>query len=285
MPIGLFTNTDSPHDNAMTIDNQNIAKLLAIMAKLRTPETGCPWGLEQNFSSIAPYTLEEAYEVTDAIERNDMDDLKEELGDLLLQVVFHAQMAEELGLFNFADVTAAISDKMIRRHPHVFGENEAGNASHVTQNWEAIKQAEKAAKGHVSKSLMDDVPITLPGLIRAVKLQKKAAKVGFDWAEAAPIFDKLQEEIDELTKAMQTDNKARIEDEYGDILFVMANLARHLGVNPEQAIRHGNNKFSRRFKWMEREAKAKNKELSGQSLDNLETLWQQAKQALNDSPD
>lgn len=244
------------------------------------PETGCPWDLAQNFASIAPYTLEEAYEVVDAIEREDMDALKEELGDLLLQVVFHARLAEEQGLFDFDDVAASISDKMTRRHPHVFGRDNADNADAVAQSWEAIKQAEKQAKGQKSDSLMDDVPLSLPGLTRAVKLQKNAAKLGFDWQEAAPILAKLQEETDELQAAMASGNKGQIQDEYGDMLFVMANLARHLKLDPETAIRQGNNKFSNRFKWMEKEAKENSLDLANQSLASWEILWQKAKKAL-----
>ena len=272
--------TDSFHHIWMASASRNIDKLRAIMADLRTPETGCPWDLAQNFASIAPYTLEEAYEVVDAIEREDMDALKEELGDLLLQVVFHARLAEEQGLFDFDDVAANISDKMTRRHPHVFGRDNADNADAVAQSWEAIKQAEKQAKGQKSDSLMDDVPLSLPGLTRAVKLQKNAAKLGFDWQEAAPILAKLQEETDELQAAMASGNKEQIQDEYGDMLFVMANLARHLKLDPETAIRQGNNKFSNRFKWMEKEAKENSLDLANQSLASWEILWQKAKKAL-----
>lgn len=272
--------TDSFHHIWMASASRNIDKLRAIMADLRTPETGCPWDLAQNFASIAPYTLEEAYEVVDAIEREDMDALKEELGDLLLQVVFHARLAEEQGLFDFDDVAASISDKMTRRHPHVFGRDNADNADAVAQSWEAIKQAEKQAKGQKSDSLMDDVPLSLPGLTRAVKLQKNAAKLGFDWQEAAPILAKLQEETDELQAAMASGNKEQIQDEYGDMLFVMANLARHLKLDPETAIRQGNNKFSNRFKWMEKEAKENSLDLANQSLASWEILWQKAKKAL-----
>ncbi len=264
----------------MAFASRNIDKLRTIMADLRTPETGCPWDLAQNFASIAPYTLEEAYEVVDAIERDDMDALKEELGDLLLQVVFHARLAEEQGLFDFDDVAASISDKMTRRHPHVFGRDSADNADAVAQSWEAIKQAEKQEKGQKSDSLMDDVPLSLPGLTRAVKLQKNAAKLGFDWQEAAPILAKLQEEIGELQAAMASGDKGQIQDEYGDVLFVMANLARHLKLDPETAIRQGNDKFSNRFKWMEKEAKANSLDLASQSLTSWEALWQKAKKAL-----
>lgn len=269
--------TDSQHLNKMNKKDQNIESLLSIMAALRTPETGCPWDLQQDFKSIALYTLEEAYEVTDAIERDDMEDLKDELGDLLLQVVFHARMAEEKGLFSFHDVVDAISTKMIRRHPHVFAHAEAETPDAVKQSWEDIKAAEKAQKGKLPNSLLEDVPRTLPGLSRAVKLQKRAAKVGFDWQEAAPIFDKLEEELTELKDAITAQNQDNIEEEYGDMLFVMANLARHLKLDPETAIRRGNHKFSNRFKWMEDETKAQNKLLSDLSLDQLEDLWRKAK--------
>lgn len=286
-----MTEPQNPMTEPMRVKTQNISpnisKLLDVMARLRTPVTGCPWDIAQNFSSIAPYTIEEAYEVTDAIQRGDMDDLKEELGDLLLQVVFHARMAEEKGLFTFDDVVAGISEKMIRRHPHVFAQKNRQNVENTTEgeatvrlNWDAIKRAEKAEKGKPpAQSLMDDVPMTLPAMMRAVKLQKRAATIGFDWQDAAPIFDKLQEETLELQEAMQTGDKDRIEDEYGDLLFVMANLARHLNLDPETSIQRGNNKFSTRFKWMEGAAKKRNIDLSAQSLAQLEVLWQQAKVA------
>jgi len=257
----------------------NIQRILDIMAALRTPETGCPWDLQQDFASIAPYTIEEAYEVTDAIERGDMDDLKDELGDLLLQVVFHARMAEEAELFDFADVVNAISDKMTRRHPHVFGDTKAADSDTVRQNWEEIKAAEKAAKGktETDESLLADVPTTLPALTRAVKLQKRAARIGFDWSEAEPIFAKLQEEIGELREAISRKNSADIEDEYGDVLFVVANLARHLSLDPEAALRKGNAKFTRRFQALERFAKEAKADFTDFTLDEYEVFWQRAK--------
>lgn len=257
----------------------NIHRILDIMAALRHPETGCPWDVEQDFASIAPYTIEEAYEVTDAIERGDMDDLKDELGDLLLQVVFHARMAEEQGLFGFDDVVDAIADKMTRRHPHVFADTPVSGADGVKQNWEDIKAAEKAAKGKTleNNSLLADVPTTLPALTRAVKLQKRAARIGFDWQEAEPIFAKLDEEIGELREAMSRDNAADIEDEYGDILFVVANLARHLALDPEAALRHGNAKFTRRFQALERFAKAEKADFTDFTLDEYEVFWHRAK--------
>ena len=281
-------------------DNNNktaISRLLAVMAALRTPQTGCPWDLQQDFASIAPYTLEEAYEVVDAIERGDMADLQEELGDLLLQVVFHGQMAKEAGLFTFDDIAQTVTDKMIRRHPHVFDEShvvdnsQAKTAAKVKQNWEAIKEAEKADKdNNKTASLVDNVPLALPGLTRAVKLQKRAARVGFDWTQAAPILAKIKEEIAELEEVINENNNnndkrdasnqpqtARLEEEYGDILFALANLARHLRFDPEAAIRTANQKFINRFKWMEHKAKQEGKDLASMSLEDMEFLWQQAK--------
>ena len=256
-----------------------IDRILRIMNALRTPETGCPWDLQQDFRSIAPYALEEAYEVVDAIERDNMDELKDELGDLLLQVVFHAQMAQEAGLFTFDDVATAVSDKMQRRHPHVFGDTIADTPDAVKQNWEDIKAAEKAAKASSEApiSLMDDVPVTLPAMTRAVKLQKRAARIGFDWDEAEPIFDKLQEEVDELREAMQNKDADAMQDEYGDVLFVVANLGRHLKLDPEQALRRGNAKFTSRFKHLEQQARESDAEVH--TLDDYEVFWQRAKAA------
>ena len=257
-----------------------VLRILDVMRALRDPETGCPWDIEQTFTSIAPYTIEEAYEVVDAIETGDMARIKDELGDLLLQVVFHAQMADEAGHFNFFDVAAAISEKMERRHPHVFGTPEAASTGAVESNWEDIKARERARKSEKQASengrtsLLDDVPAALPGLSRAVKLQRRAARVGFDWSDAAPIFAKLDEEIEELRREMRgpSTDKARLEDELGDVLFVIANLARHLGVDPEAAIRSTNSKFTARFKWME-----KNADLDTLSLAEMEQKWEQAK--------
>ena len=255
-----------------------IDRILRIMASLRTPQTGCPWDLQQDFKSIAPYTLEEAYEVVDAIERGDINDMKDELGDLLLQVVFHARMAEEAGHFAFDDVATAISDKMERRHPHVFGDATADTPAAVNQSWEEIKAAEKAEKhGQEPESLLNDVPLALPAMSRAVKLQKRAARIGFDWNEAEPIFDKLQEEINELREAIATKDADAIEDEYGDILFVVANLARHLKLDPETALRRGNAKFTRRFKFLEKQARETDASIL--TLDDYEVFWQQAKAA------
>ena len=252
------------------------------MAALRHPETGCPWDLEQDFASIAPYTLEEAYEVTDAIERGDMDDLKDELGDLLLQVVFHARMAEEAELFVFDDVVEAISDKMIRRHPHVFGDGDADNLEAVRQTWEEIKAQEKAKKGEAaSESLMDNIPLALPGLSRAVKMQNRAARIGFDWPDIEPVFDKLHEEIAEVREAIKSGSADAMEDEIGDLLFVVANIARHLKIDPEKAVRRTNNKFSLRFKHLE--ALAAQSDAQILSLEVLEAFWQAAKKAEKDA--
>jgi len=258
-----------------------IEQLRAVMAALRTPDTGCPWDLKQDFASIAPYTVEEAYEVVDAIARGNMDDLKLELGDLLLQVVFHARMAEEQGLFDFNDVAMAISDKMKYRHPHVFSDTHVVDAGQVQDNWEALKAAERAEKAPDSgpQSLMDDVPTALPGLTRAVKLQKRAAQVGFDWQAAAPILAKLDEEVAEFKAEMnaETIDEQRLTDEFGDILFVMANLARHLKLDPETAIRSTNRKFDRRFRFIEQKALENGEKMDEMSLEALEAYWQESK--------
>ena len=257
-------------------DPRRIETLLAIMARLRTPETGCPWDLEQTFATIAPYTLEEAYEVADAIERKDMTQLKDELGDLLFQVVFHARMAEEAGAFSFQDVVQAINDKMIRRHPHVFGDADVKTADAQTAAWEEHKRKERLAKGG---GVMDDLPVALPALTRALKIQKRAATVGFDWKEARPIFDKLDEEIGELKAAMaENAPKEKLADELGDILFVVANIARHLGLKPEDALSGTNRKFLRRFGVIEDHARNAGRQVADLSLDEMEALWTQAKQ-------
>lgn len=253
-------------------DPRRIETLLAIMARLRDPKSGCPWDVEQNFASIAPYTIEEAYEVADAIERNDMDQLKDELGDLLFQVVFHSRMAEEAGTFSFADVVQSISEKMIRRHPHVFADADVKTADAQTAAWEEHKRKERLEKGG---RLMDDIPLTFPALTRALKIQKRAATVGFDWKDAPPIFDKMEEEIAELKHAInQGEAKEELADELGDILFVAVNLARHLGVKPEEALQGTNRKFLRRFSYIE------DKLLSGgrsASLEAMESAWDEAK--------
>ncbi|MCP1335772.1 nucleoside triphosphate pyrophosphohydrolase [Hyphomicrobiales bacterium FT118] len=247
------------------------------MAKLRDPDGGCPWDLEQDFSSIAPYTIEEAYEVADAIQRADMADLKDELGDLLLQVVFHAQMADEARLFRFADVVAAVCEKMIRRHPHVFGTAHIDSAEGQTVSWEAIKAAERAEKAKGDASLLDDVPVALPALLRAVKLQKRAARARFDWNDPVRVFDKVEEELAELREAVASGDAAHVAEEMGDLLFVMANLARHLKVDPEDALRQANAKFVRRFHYIEQNADTPDLVAEPLSLEALEALWQEAK--------
>ena len=268
-------------------DMREIQRLLDIMAALRDPTTGCPWDLEQDFASIAPYTIEEAYEVADAIDRADMADLRDELGDLLLQVVFHAQMAKEQGAFEFGDVVAAICDKMTRRHPHVFGdEARRSNADAQLQHWEDLKRAERAAKGETDASALAGISRGLPEWQRAVKLQHKAAKVGFDWPDPAPVLEKLHEEIEEVRAefaavAANPDDAAahdRLEDEIGDILFVCANLARHAKVDFGAALRRANHKFERRFRAMEALAAADGG-LAGQSLEAQDRYWVRAKQA------
>ena len=264
--------------------NENMARLLEIMAALRTPGTGCPWDLQQNFKSIVPYTLEEAHEVAETIEQGDMDALKSELGDLLFQVVFYARLAQEQNLFDFSDVVDTINDKMVRRHPHVFAEQDKALASEdIEGQWERIKAAEKATGGQASQkvknSVLDGVPLTLPALSRAIKLQNKAARVGFDWPSLAPVFDKMREELQELEH--EIDNQSppeRIEDEFGDVLFVVANVARHLKIDPEQALRLANNKFVRRFEVIEELLSAAGKTPQESDLEEMEGFWQIAKQ-------
>ncbi len=272
---------------------RSIDDLLAIMARLRTPVTGCPWDLKQDFRSIAPYTIEEAYEVADAIERGDFDDLKDELGDLLLQVVFHAQMAEEEDRFAFDDVVEAITSKMIRRHPHVFGDGDAEDAVAVKARWDEIKAEEKAeraarrsngtASGDADAEpggLLADVAVALPALTRAEKLQKRAGKVGFDWNDPRAVLAKIREEIAEVESELDApaQSEDRVADEIGDLLFAVANLARHLAIDPEEALRRANAKFVRRFRHIETELHAKKRALSDASLDEMEALWTAAKE-------
>ena len=262
---------------------RDVRRLLDIMARLRDPQRGCPWDVQQTFATIAPYTIEEAYEVADAIERGDLDDLRGELGDLLLQVVFHAQMASEQGAFDFADVVESISDKMERRHPHVFGDASLEDAEAQTANWEAIKRAERAASGDADTSVLAGIARGLPEWQRAVKLQKRAATIGFDWPGPAPVIDKLHEEIDEVsvefTALADGDMGARdrLEDEIGDLLFVCANLARHAKVDPGAALRRANAKFERRFRAMERLAAADGIDLAALDLDAQDAYWMRAK--------
>ena len=250
-----------------------LPRLAAIMARLRAPDGGCPWDLEQDFDSIAPYTIEEAYEVADAIARKDWQGLKGELGDLMFQSVYHARMAEEAGHFTLADVVRAISDKMIARHPHVFGEAVVKDAEAQTHAWEAVKAAERA--GRSQTGVLDDVPLGHAGLTRAVKLQKRAARVGFDWPDVAQVVDKIAEEARELTEAPP---EARFE-EYGDLLFVMANLARHLDIDPEAALRAANDKFVRRFRFIEAALAVEGRRPEDSDLAEMDALWDAAKRA------
>lgn len=267
--------------------DRDITRLIAIMAALRTPVTGCPWDLEQSFATIAPFTIEEAHEVADAIRRGDMVDLREELGDLLLQVVYHARMAEEAGHFAFEDVVLAITTKLIRRHPHVFGDRTAGNPSAVKHLWDAIKAEEKAERraARAAAGLPDDTPkgllgtvkTALPAFERAVKLQQKASTVGFDWNDARLVLDKIEEETREVREALDLGESAHIEEEIGDLLFAMANLARHAGVDPDIALAKANEKFARRFHAIETALTAQGRTLEDASLDEMEALWVAAK--------
>lgn len=253
-------------------------RLLEIMARLRDPDTGCPWDVEQDFASIAPYTIEEAYEVADAIERQDWAELEGELGDLLLQVVYHTQMGAEAGRFSFDSVTKAIADKMVARHPHVFGaESRDKSADQQTADWEKIKAAERADKSQ--GGVLDGVAVGLPALLRAVKLQKRAARVGFDWPSTDQVLDKIVEEAHELAEARDTMGQAELEEEFGDLIFVMANLARHLKIDPEAALRAANAKFSRRFRSIETELTSQGKRPEDSNLAEMDALWDAAKAA------
>lgn len=261
--------------------------LLQLMARLRHPEHGCPWDLKQSYASIVPYTLEEAYEVADAIERGDFDHLPGELGDLLFQVVYYSQLATEEGRFGFAEVVDGITAKLIRRHPHVFPDGDlyaAPDAARleeaaVKQRWEELKAEERAAKAEAPEqlSLLDDVPQALPALSRAAKLQKRAAQVGFDWPEALPVLDKVREELDEVLEAMSENDPQAIAEELGDLLFAVANLARHLKVEPEAALRAANGKFERRFRFIEQALREAGRPIENCSLDELDALWGEAK--------
>ena len=252
------------------------------MSKLRDPQSGCPWDLEQDFHSIAPYTVEEAYEVADAIQRKHLPDLKDELGDLLFQVVFHTQMAAEINAFDFDDVVDSICQKMRRRHPHVFSDQTIRSASEQADAWEQIKANERALKNSKNSSLLDPVTMALPAIRRAEKLQKCAARVGFDWPNADPVFDKIEEELDEV-KAELTDepNQQRIASEIGDLLFACINLARHLNVDPEQALAGTNQRFTDRFQYIEQRLRDNQEEITQTPLEQLDLLWDEAKQQLS----
>ncbi len=270
--------------------SRDISRLIEIMAALRTPGTGCPWDLEQDFSSIAPYTVEEAYEVADAIARGDLVDLKDELGDLLLQVVYHTQMAEEQGAFAFPDVVEGVTAKMIRRHPHVFGDARDLSPLEVKALWHSIKAREKADKAAArqaaglpekteDKGVLAGVPQTLPALTRAWKLQAKASTVGFDWNDARLVLDKIREETAEIDEALVLGDKMAIKEEIGDLLFVVANLARHVDADPEGCLQAANAKFERRFKGIEQALEAEGRTVKEATLDEMETLWQAVKRA------
>jgi ATP diphosphatase len=265
---------------------RDISRLIEIMAALRTPKTGCPWDLAQDFSTIAPYTIEEAYEVADAIARHDLDDLRDELGDLLLQVVFHARMAEEQGAFGFGDVVAAITDKMVRRHPHVFGDARGLSAAAVTDLWHDIKAQENAAKaersgrgGEAPAGALAGVPVALPALTRALKLQQKASKVGFDWNDPKAVLAKIREEADEIEAALDAGQNDHAAGEAGDLMFAVVNLARHLDADPESTLRLTNRKFERRFAWIERALAGRGRTAAEATLAEMDALWDAAKAA------
>ncbi|QIE44154.1 nucleoside triphosphate pyrophosphohydrolase [Pseudohalocynthiibacter aestuariivivens] len=264
-------------DNALINDpNGGMPRLLEIMRRLRDPESGCPWDIEQNFASIAPYTIEEAYEVADAIDRADWTDLRSELGDLLLQVVFHAQIAQDEEHFSFDDVAQAISDKMVARHPHVFGtESRDKSPEQQTRDWETVKAAERAERAETGT--LSGVALGLPALLRAVKLQKRAARVGFDWPHTTQVLDKIAEEMTELQEAAASGDADHTEEEFGDLLFVMANLARHMNIDPEAALRGANAKFTRRFERIEALLAASGKSPQDSDLAEMDALWDHAK--------
>lgn len=261
--------------------SRDIARLIEIMAALRDPETGCAWDIRQDFASIAPYTIEEAHEVADAIARGDLADLREELGDLLLQVVFHAQMAQEQGVFDFGGVVQAITEKLIRRHPHVFGDTDSRDPEAIKRIWETIKQGEKAGRraqrGEGEPGLLDDVPGSLPALMHADKLTRRAAKVGFDWPDPGQVMAKVEEERAEVAQAMASGDEAAIAEEIGDLLFAVANLARHHGIDPEAALRATNAKFIRRFGAIEATLREAGRSLDVADLAEMEEAWQAAK--------
>jgi ATP diphosphatase len=281
--------TENPSDPSPVASRNGIDRLLRIMARLRDRDHGCPWDIEQDFATIAPYTVEEAYEVADAIDRDDLPGLKDELGDLLLQVVFHAQMARERGAFDFGDVVQAICDKMVRRHPHVFGEARTGDAQAQARQWEAVKRAERAAAGEQDDSALAGIARGLPEWQRALKLQSRAARTGFEWTDPRPLIAKLHEEVEEVRAELAEQaggrdgndeaGKRRLREEIGDVLFVCANLARHAKVDVGTALRHANLKFERRFRMMESLAKADGTDFASLSLSQQEAYWRRAKQA------
>ncbi|WP_286799869.1 nucleoside triphosphate pyrophosphohydrolase [Oceanicaulis sp. UBA2681] len=274
------TTNGFPHRNREAINsNQTSAldRLLAIMDRLRDPDGGCPWDVEQSFETIAPYTIEEAYEVADAIERQDMADLRDELGDLLFQVVFHSQMAEEAGEFRFEDVADSISEKMLRRHPHVFAGADPRDAQAQIQAWEAVKAEERARSGKTDTSVLANLPTALPALLRAEKLSKRAARVGFDWPDLSSVFDKIEEEINEVKEAIEERDPDHIQEEIGDVLFAIANLARKLKIDPETALRGTNAKFDRRFRAIETRLSTQGSSVQEADLETMESLWLEVK--------
>jgi MazG family protein len=262
-----------------TITMENTRRLLEIMAQLRHPETGCPWDLQQDFASLIPYTIEEAYEVAEAAERGDVDDLREELGDLLLQVVFHSRIAEERGDFDFEAVADAIASKLVRRHPHVFGDRAFTTDEERHRFWEDSKRIERQEKGKTepAESVLGQIPLDLPALMTAQKLQKRAARHGFDWPDIEPVFDKLHEELDELKAACKAGDEPNIREELGDLLFVIANIARHLEVDAEACLRAGNAKFTRRFRHIEQRVAEAGASLTDHTLAELDAYWDEAK--------
>src|SRR4051795_4229617 len=260
--------------------SRDVGRLVEIMAALRTPETGCPWDLQQDFASIAPYTIEEAYEVADAIERGNFDDLKDELGDLLLQVVFHARMAEERGVFDFRAVVEAITSKLLRRHPHVFGDLGPHSPADVEELWARIKAEEKRARGAPQLAgVLANVPVALPALTRALKLQEKASSVGFDWHDARAVLAKIREEADEIEHALAKGDDREVASEIGDLLFAVVNLARHASTDPEATLRRTNAKFERRFRFIEEKLAARGCNPAESSLEEMVRLWDEAKAA------
>jgi len=279
------SNEEEPRESPQIRPSREISRLIEIMAALRMPGSGCPWDLEQNFATIVPYTLEEAYEVADAISRGDLRDLREELGDLLLQVVFHARMAQEQGAFDFGDVVETITEKLIRRHPHVFGDAGALSTDAVNRLWEQIKVEEKAAKAAAGRSgkertgALAGVPIALPALTRALKLQSKAGKVGFDWNDPMAVLAKIREEADEIEADLAAGKRDAAAAEVGDLLFAVVNLARHLNADPEAVLRATNQKFERRFAAIERALAARGKSPAGSTLAEMDALWNEAKAA------
>ncbi len=259
---------------------KNLQRLLQVMEQLRAPETGCSWDLKQDFTSLIPYTLEEAYEVVDAIERDDMQGLKGELGDLLFQVVFHSQLATEKGLFDFEQVAASIADKLVHRHPHVFSDVVYANEAEQKKAWEALKDAEKAKKEADNYTILSGVAKNLPALVQCQKIQDRAANHGFDWPEIDPVFDKVLEELDEVKEAWESGDQQHIEEEIGDLLLVSVNLARHMGVNPEQALKKSTQKFTRRFEYIEDKVTRSGREVKKVDLIELDNLWDEAKVVL-----